>query len=114
MWYYSYVASAALNNLINGTGENMFMPDEFITRQDIAAVVYRAYEDYLSLNVGKTKPYDMDAVSDYAREAVEILFSNGIICGDENGNYNPAQYVTRAETAKILGKLIELKENTNK
>lgn len=48
---------------------------------------------------------DVPDSADYA-EAVEALYEQGIITGDENGKFNPGHTITRAESAAIICRLM--------
>lgn len=52
---------------------------------------------------------DFDKVAPYAKEAVQALVDAGVITGDEKGNFNPTNTITRAEAAKIFAGALELK-----
>ena len=45
---------------------------------------------------------DYSSISNYARDAVDVLSKAGIINGDNSGCFNPANYATRAEAAKMI------------
>ncbi|MGE7947787.1 S-layer homology domain-containing protein, partial [Lysinibacillus sp. NPDC093688] len=51
---------------------------------------------------------DFDKVAPYAKEAVQALVDAGVISGDEKGNFNPTNSITRAEAAKIFTGALEL------
>lgn len=96
-WYKEYVEKAVAAGLVEGDG-GKFNPDATITRQDAAVILYR-----LGITAGDTEISFADeaSVADYAKEAVDTLASAGIINGSD-GNFNPANAITRAETAAIL------------
>ena len=103
-WSYSYVASAVANKIVTGVSANSFNPDGKITRQDMATICYRALA---SLGVdtsaaGKVEFADAASISDYAKEAVDVLSGLGIINGKDEGKFAPNDYATRAEAAKIV------------
>lgn len=103
-WYYSYVASAFYNNIVNGVGDNMFGTGQKIKRQDMAKIINTVleenniYGDEASSSVFK----DYDTINDYAKEHVLAICGLGIISGDDNGNFNPNQFATRQEAAKMV------------
>ena len=103
-WYYSYVASAYENNIVSGIGENMFGTGQKIKRQDMAKIINTVLEangiraDKASSSVFK----DYGTISDYAKDHVLAIFGLGIISGDDNGNFNPNQFATRQEAAKMV------------
>jgi len=109
------VAIAKTLGIVNGVGDNKFMPDSTITRQDMMVIVKR------TLNaMGKTlvqpgsssRPSaavthpDFSEVSDYAKDAVLYLVSNGIING-RGGLVAPKDYVTYNEAEIIISRLLE-------
>ena len=104
-WYAPFVKTAYEIEFAKGISAAEFGIGEAITRQDLTVMVYRAAK-----KIGKIagnadlNAYFKDAgnVSDYAKEAVAALKTNGIINGDENGNFNPNDSCTRAEAAKII------------
>lgn len=99
-WYYEFVAAAAENDLINGdNGE--FRPNDAITREDAAVIIYRAIAQMLSGDDNASFA-DADKISDYARAAVAKLSSMGIINGYDDNTFAPKNSITRAEAAKII------------
>lgn len=100
-WYFEYVKDAALKGLILGN-DGFFRPNESITREDAALIVYR----WLTKKDGRllTKKYfsDRSSISEYAREAVEALAGAGILKGNENGGFKPKNSITRAEAAQLI------------
>ena len=67
--------------------------------------------DGTELPVGETLlPADEETVSDYAKDAVLLLYSAGIINGNPDGAFLPQANATRAEAAKIVAGLLQAKE----
>ncbi len=103
-WSYAYVASAVAQKVVNGVSANSFNPDGKITRQDMAAICYRALTT-LGVEIEATNSVeftDASSISDYAKEAVKALSGLGIINGKGNGKFAPTDFATRAEAAKII------------
>ncbi len=101
-WYYPYIIRAKANGLIEGSGGN-FYPDNNISRQDAAVMVYRfAKFTGKSFNSGNKSFADDGAISDYAKNAVYSLADAGIIAGMGNNTFAPLNNITRAEAAKII------------
>ena len=98
-WFYSYISTAYNSGITQGIDEVRFAPFDNITRQDIALMVARAMN--LTTEADKV-PFDFETVSEYAQSAVKALFAEGILNGDQNGNFNPHSPATRAEVAKIM------------
>ncbi len=110
-WYAPFVATATENGIANGISATYFGANDKITRQDLTVLCYRAANlAGVSLDgYVLASPNDMIAVADYAKEAVEKFYAAGIINGDEKGGFNPNNNATRAEAAKILSSLLDLK-----
>lgn len=110
-WYYDYVRSAYYADIVRGISNTMFGAGQNITRQDIAVMSQRAAE-ISNVVIDETAQEfvfgDEDAVAEYAYAAVKLMQRGGIINGDENGNFNPTSYATRAEVAKIIYNLLLL------
>ena len=104
-WYYNCVATAAALGVTVGMGDGSFGADALITRQDMAVMVARAAqaaEQTLGQSGSLEQFTDAEAVSEYAREALELLVGAGFIGGDDTGALLPAENATRAQAAKIL------------
>ena len=110
-WYTKAVIWAANNGIVNGVAKNTFAPDDSITREQIAAMLYRyagaeaAKEDKLSAFPDAAK------VSDWAKEALNWAVASGLINGvaDANGtaNLEPQATASRAQIATILMRWLE-------
>ena len=101
-WYTDAVIWAANNGVVNGTSETTFTPNALITREQLAAILYRysgaeaVEEDYL-------KDFsDADAISAYAVEAMNWAVAKGLITGMGDGTLAPRGTATRAQVATIL------------
>jgi hypothetical protein len=103
-WYYSYVTALCGAGIVNGLADGRFGAGEAITRQDFAAILYRAaqYGNILRDAVRAYTPTDAAQIADYAAEAVFTLCGAGIISGYEDGSFRPGLPVTRAEAAKLI------------
>lgn len=110
-WYTKAVIWAANNGIVNGVAKNTFAPDDSITREQIAAMLYRyagaeaAKEDKLSAFPDAAK------VSDWAKEALNWAVASGLINGVANANgtasLEPQATATRAQIATILMRWLE-------
>ena len=99
-WCERYISAAVSSGAVNGTGDGMFSPDAYITREDAAVIIYRLSD--ITADEGSIN--DSESISAYAREGVLKLVGGGIISGDENGYFKPADYMTRAEAAQLIYK----------
>lgn len=107
-WSYSYIASAYRLGIVSGSGEE-FNPSERVQRQDMATILYRVCEMTGIENSASSVSFkDQNAISDYAKEAVEKLSGLGIINGMDDGNFMPKESMTRAQAAKVIYGLLTL------
>lgn len=103
-WYAGYVNKAIELELVSGMAEDYFGTGMNITRQDIAVILARCAKlKGITLPEKKSTAFaDEDKISEYAREAVKMLAASGIINGNENGEFAPERFATRAETARLI------------
>lgn len=105
-WYAPYVAAAVKSGIINGLDNGRFGAEEYISRQDIATIIYRAARDKIQL--GNTDAFiDTADISEYAQEGVGALAKAGIINGIGDGYFAPTNNATRAEAAKMLAGIMK-------
>ena len=108
-WSYTYISSAYESGIVNGNDKNNFGIGEYLSRQDLAVMVYRA-----ALNKGIKADSvaeifgDDDVISDYAKDSVYALKNLKIINGYENNTFEPNSNSTRAEVVTILHRLLTL------
>ena len=107
-YYYNAVGIAKELGIATGSGENKFNPTAPITRQDIMVIIHRATEKAgVNLSpVSYPSFSDMNSVSAYAVDAVNLLTRSEIITG-AGDKINPKKYATRAEVAVILDRLLK-------
>ena len=109
-WYSDAVIWAAANGIVNGYGDGKFGPEDSITREQLA-VILNNYLKYAGLDLPIKTEYtgfDDDAdIADYAVEAIEKLFSSGVIVGRPGNVLDPKGNATRAEMAAMLKRFIE-------
>ena len=108
-WYIDAVAWAAANGIVNGVGNNRFDPDGKITREQMAAILFR-YAQKKGIDTSKRGELsnfpDANKISAYAKEAVSWAVGEGIINGSD-GKLLPQGNATRAQVATILMRYIE-------
>ena len=108
-WYAEAIRWASSEGIVDGYGNNAFGPDDPITREQMATMLYR-YEKELG-GGGFTGAWmfqsaftDAAKVNDWAREAVAWCGMNGILEGRGDGSFDPAGKAQRSELAKVLTK----------
>lgn len=102
-YYTEAVRWAASEGIVNGISSTEFAPKSNITREQLAAIIYR----YVQKNGGgftgawyfPLRYDDIAEISEYADEAMHWCVMNGILEADENNELRPTENATRAETA---------------
>ena len=109
-WYANAVVWAKQNGIVNGVSENEFAPDENITREQIAAIMFR-YAQYKGMDAITLEENlhftDVDEISKYAVSAMNWAVGTGLMKGKSTTTINPKDNATRAEIAAILQRFIE-------
>ncbi|MFC5404874.1 discoidin domain-containing protein [Cohnella soli] len=105
-YYTPYLGTAKRLELISGTGDNLFAPEAFISRQDMMVVLYRALDKLGELPTGTSGAAlesfkDAVAVADYARTAAGLFVETGIVRGTGT-SLDPQTALTRAQAAQVL------------
>ncbi|MDB5054561.1 MAG: alpha amylase catalytic region, partial [Bacilli bacterium] len=103
-WYASAVAAASEYGIINGRSEEAFAPDDKITREEMTAMILRAYEWLTGMSQHSAAPSsftDRTAVSDWALAYVDAASDLKLVQGSE-GAFMPAANATRAEAVAII------------
>lgn len=106
MYYADAVAWAQANGIVNGTSATTFSPNDPITREQMATILYRYadFKDY-DMTIGGMslhKYTDADQISAFANDAMRWANENELITGDTAMSLNPQDNATRAEVAMIL------------
>ena len=105
-WYSDAIAWAAQNGVVNGIGNNKFDPDGYVTREQIATILFR-YMKSEPVAEDKLGAFpDADKVSSYAVEALNWAVAEGLINGSD-GKLLPNDTATRAQVAVILMRLLQ-------
>lgn len=110
-WYSEFIKIAVSNGIINGVSDSNFGIGANINRQDMAVIIYRTAQK-LGIELAKVTqdvPADIEETADYAKDAVIALYQAGIINGVGDGRFAPADTATRAQAAKIIYGLREVR-----
>jgi len=104
-WYYDAVIWAADNGLAFGVGGDNFAPDRPITRQEMAAILYRyaTFKGYeFPINRAMPAFSDINDVEWWARVAIADLAKAGMLNGKGHGILAPTATATRAEVSQLF------------
>ena len=91
-WYYEFINTAFAAGVANGSGDK-FNPNSNITREEMATMLSRALK--LNEESKDIKFKDMSKVSDWAKTHVIKSATEGLILGDDKGNFSPKMLATR-------------------
>ena len=109
-YYLDAVAWANANGIVNGTTATTFDPDGAITRQQMAAILYRyaAYKGYdVSVSADLSSYPDAGAIQTYAQDAMAWANGSELILGFEDHTLQPVGNSTRAQVATLLMRFCE-------
>lgn len=104
-YYSNAVAWASANGIVSGYGNGTFGPNDTITREQMATILYRyvQYKGYDAETAGEISTFtDDNQVSSYAVEAMNWAVGSGLIFGVGNNALAPKDSATRAQVAVIL------------
>lgn len=104
-WYFRYIAAAENKGIILGDESFNFNPEEYITRQDAAVILGRAYGVPAQIGFDLTKHRDGIYISQYALGYMTYMTNCGIIGGFEDGSVRPLENVTRAQTVAMIDRI---------
>ncbi|MBD3328159.1 DUF3352 domain-containing protein [Candidatus Peregrinibacteria bacterium] len=105
-WYAAYVNKAAANDIVDGYSDDSFKPNSPISRAEAVQVLYNAsatLQSGTSFNPG----FNDVEITDWFYPAVAAAYSNDLVDG-ENGAFNPARNINRAEAAKIISQYLSM------
>lgn len=107
-WYAKYVNVAYNMGIVSGDEKGCFNPDEAVSRQDMAVIIYNAGLKFnlFETNAEFEKFSDDGSISDYAKQAVYTLKSKSVISGIGGGVFDPLANANRASASQILYNLI--------
>lgn len=109
-YYCSAVTWASENEIVNGYDNTVFAPENLITREQAAAVLYRysMYKKYdMSPGADISGFEDFGEISGYAADAFRWAYGNGIITGVTPQRIDPKGNMLRAQAAAVLKRFCE-------
>ena len=108
-YYEKAVAWANANGIVLGVSEDRFAPNDNITREQMAAIIYRyaAFKGYDMTANGNTNYKDNDDISDYAKSAVIWASEKAVMTGNTDGSFAPKANTTRAQAAAVFMRVLE-------
>lgn len=111
-YYANAVAWANANGIVSGYGSGKFGPNDQVTREQLAAILYRyaQYKKY-DVSVGEDTNIlsynDAQSISSYAIPAIQWACGAGVVTGKSGSKLDPKGNATRAEVAAMLMRFCE-------
>lgn len=109
-YYANEVAWANANGIVSGYGSGKFGPNDKVTREQLAAILYR-YAQYKKYDVSGANSLDgytdVQSVSSYAVPALQWANAAGVVTGKSGSKLDPKGNATRAEVAAMLMRFCE-------
>lgn len=98
-WYAGAVNWAGLNGVMSGYGGGSFGPEDLVTREQLTAALWR----WTGSPAAQAEPFaDRDAISGYARPAVDWARATDLISGVGGNRFDPGAALTRGELAAVV------------
>ena len=106
-WYADAVIWANANGIVEGRSETEFAPNDTMTRQEMAAILYRyeVFKGAEEVDAAELEYADADAIADWAESAVVYCTDAGLMSGVSDTEFAPAGSATRAMGATVLMRL---------
>lgn len=109
-WYASSIAAAYEAGIVTGRSIDTFAPEESISREEMAAMIYKAYLYHTGQNAAANSLShfkDAGTISGWAADSVAAAQELGFISGRGNQWFLPHDPVTRAESAQVISLLFD-------
>lgn len=106
IWYSDAILWAAKQGIVSGYGDGRFGPNDNITREQLAVMLWRYAGEPAATNK-ELHFSDADAASSYALEALCWAVEHSIINGYGDGQLGPQKLATRAQVAQMLKNFLE-------
>ncbi len=114
-WFTDAVTWGSANGIVNGYGNGTFDPNRLITREQMAAILWR-YASYKGFDVSSGEGVNLDdyadgdSISGYARQAMQWAIAEGLLKGYNDNTLKPLGNAKRCEAAAILHRFYTLME----
>ncbi|CAH0118191.1 hypothetical protein PAE9249_00657 [Paenibacillus sp. CECT 9249] len=113
-WFAGAVDSAAKAGIVNGFADGSFRPDEVVTREQMAAMMARAF-DFAGTSPARAASAnpipletfaDSQAIAAWAQAAVAVMVEAGVYQGRDDGTIAPQSHVSRGEAVVALQRFL--------
>ena len=102
-WFSKYVNIAYRSGIVKGVGDGKFGVGMNITREDMVTMIYNAMKfKGVEIKYGNLLFNDSESIAEYAKEAVNALYTLGAVNGVSETEFAPKNIATRAQAVKII------------
>ena len=105
-WFHSDVRKALSAGIIKGDANGYVRPNDYVTREEAAVIMCRAFYSEADGNVDTLSFKDNDSISSWSRADILTFVKKGYITGYPDGELKPKNNITRAEIITILERVI--------
>lgn len=109
-WAVAPVEWAAANGIVSGKGDRIFAPNQNVSRQDFATILYRyaKYKNYETSVAADLYTYrDINSLSSYAFPAMAWAVEEGLFTGTSSTSLSPRGAATRAQAATVIKRFMD-------
>ncbi len=106
-WAKDYISTAVSHGFVKGYSDSAFGPDDKITREQMAAIIVRAFN--LPPAALQTGFADEAKISSWAKDVVAAAVESKVMTGTTGNRFAPEDKATRAEAATVLLRLLQFK-----
>ena len=111
-WYSEAIKWAAANEIVTGYGDGRFGPNDSVTREQLATILYRYAklkgQGFQGMWAFPLRYADASEVSEWAYEAMCWMTMNGVIQGTGEDKLSPKQSASRAQVATMTMRMLLL------
>lgn len=105
------VTSLYSHGVIHGKTDNMFLPYDYITREEFAKILGKTYDVLgLTKQTGTHTYADETNISDWAKDSVSLMYQTGIMNGKDNNEFKPKDTITKEEAITAILRLSDAKK----
>lgn len=109
-WYYEPINTAASLGIVSGVSKTRVEPNRNITRQEICALIVRAFGNTVSFN-GNPKRFT-DVTYNWAKPYIDKASAAGIVNGYNDGSFKQMELATRAEAMVMISGALKLEKTS--
>jgi len=101
-WYADTVSKSVAADIIKGDDTGNFRPDDSISRQEAAVILYRVFDLKVKDEDAASSFVDYDSIPGWSKTAISALLENGYIKGRPDNTFAPTDNMNRAEAVKMI------------